>query len=72
MVNILKELGFENRSKGDFLDARLTHCEKDELLFKLKRLGALSIHTKQLDMALSSDNVALWYQKEIQKKLKEL
>lgn len=72
MVNILKDLGFENRSKGDFLDARLTHCEKDELLFKLKRLGALSIHTKQLDMALSSDSIALWYQQEIQKKLEEM
>jgi hypothetical protein len=41
-------------------------------LIKLKQLGALSIHTKQLDMALSSDKVALWYQNEIQRKLEEL
>jgi pyruvate,water dikinase len=72
IVNIVKDMGFENRSKGDFLDTKLTHCEKELLLPKLKRLGALSIHTKQLDMALSSDEVALWYEQDIKKKLDEL
>jgi pyruvate,water dikinase len=72
IVSILKAMGFDNRSRGDFLDTRLTHCEKELLLSKLKRLGALSIHTKQLDMALSSDEVALWYEQEIQRKLDEM
>lgn len=72
IVNILTEMGFENQSRGDFMDARLTHCDKDEMLFKIKRLGALSIHTKQLDMALSSDEVALWYEQEIKRKLDTL
>jgi pyruvate,water dikinase len=69
IVNILKEMGFENECKGDFLDARVAYIDKDDVLFKLKRLGALSIHTKQLDMALSSDEVAAWYEGEIKQKL---
>ena len=69
IINILKDMGFENESKGDFLDARVAYNDKDDVLSKLRRLGALSIHTKQLDMALSSDEVAAWYEEEIKKKL---
>jgi len=72
IINILKDMGFENQSKGDFLDARIAYAGRDDLLFKLRRLGALSIHTKQLDMALSSDEVAAWYEQEIKKKLDTL
>lgn len=72
IISILKDMGFENESKGDFLDARIAYDSKDDTLTKLRRLGALSIHTKQLDMALSSDEVAAWYQEEILRKLDAL
>jgi pyruvate,water dikinase len=72
IINILKDMGFENESKGDFLDARVAYDNKEDVLIKLKRLGALSIHTKQLDMALSSDEVAAWYEEEIKRKLDNL
>jgi pyruvate,water dikinase len=72
IINILKDMDFEVESKGDFLDARVAYNNKEESLFKLKRLGALSIHTKQLDMALSSDEVAAWYEQEIKHKLDTL
>jgi pyruvate,water dikinase len=72
IINILKSMGFENECKGDFLDARIAYDGRDDTLLKLRRLGALSIHTKQLDMALSSDEVAAWYQEEIERKLDAL
>jgi len=72
IINILKDMDFEVESKGDFLDARVAYNNKDDSCFKLKRLGALSIHTKQLDMALSSDEVAAWYEEEIKRKLDSL
>jgi len=72
IINILKQIGFENSSKKDFLDSSISHCGKEEILKKLKWLGALSIHTKQLDMTLSNDEIAGWYEEDILKKLKEL
>jgi pyruvate,water dikinase len=72
IVNILKTIGFENFSKGDFLDSGISHTEKNDLLKKLKWLGALSIYTKQLDMALSSDGISKWYEDDILKKLEEM
>ena len=72
IINILKEMDFESESKGDFLDARVDYNNKEESIYKLRRLGALSVHTKQLDMALSSDEVAAWYEQEIKGKLDAL
>jgi pyruvate,water dikinase len=72
IIGVLKDMGFENQSKGDFLDARVAYNGKDDTLLKLARLGALSIHTKQLDMALSSDELADWYEEEIKRKLDTL
>jgi pyruvate,water dikinase len=72
ITNILKDMDFEVESKGDFLDARVAYNNMEDSRFKLRRLGALSIHTKQLDMALSSDEVAAWYEEEIKRKLDSL
>ncbi len=72
IVEILKEIGFDNFNKGDFLDCGISHCEREVVLEKLEWLGALSVHTKQLDMVLSTDDIALWYKDEILTKLKAM
>ncbi len=61
LVEILGRLGFENRSENDFLDTVITNQESETTLRLLGIVGRLTILTKQLDMALSSDAVSRWY-----------
>ena len=69
ILEILEKLGFENYSSGDFLDTFIAYESKKGILDKLHLLGRLSMLTKQLDMALSNDNIAEWYKKDIMRKL---
>lgn len=69
ILEILEKLGFENYSSGDFLDTFIAYESKQGILDKLHLLGRLSMLTKQLDMALSNDNIAEWYKKDIMRKL---
>ncbi len=66
---ILGRLGFENKSRGDFLDSSFDGAEETVTLHTLFLLGKLIMMTKQLDMALSNDAVAEWYRDEILEKL---
>lgn len=69
IMEILTRMGFENSSRGDFLDAMLSYQGPQAISEKLHLLGRLTMLTKQLDMALSSDAVAQWYTEDILKKL---
>lgn len=69
ITDILSELGFENDSKGDFLDARISYYDGESIRKRLFVLGRLTMLTKQLDMALSNDSIAEWYKNDIMKKL---
>lgn len=69
ITRILREMGFECRSKGDYLDAVTSHKDAGAVAEKLTGLGRLTVMTKQLDMALSSDQVASWYTNDIMKRL---
>jgi pyruvate,water dikinase len=69
LVEILSKFGFENFSKGDFLDARLSYRDAESIRTGLYNLGRLTMLTKQLDMALSNDSIAAWYTRDILKKL---
>ena len=62
-------MGFVNRSKSDFLQANTAHLEGQELMDILGKVGRLTLLTKQLDMALSTDAIAHWYIKEYSKRL---
>jgi len=66
---ILRRLGFRRISKGDFLQAEITHRAEDQIVSILHTLGRLTMMTKQLDMALSTDAIALWYIDEFSKRL---
>ena len=69
LTDILSKAGFENFSKADFLDARLSCQDADSTTESLHLLGRLTVMTKQLDMALSNDSIAKWYTNDFMKKL---
>jgi pyruvate,water dikinase len=69
LTDILSLAGFENFSKGDFLDARMSYQDAESTVRALYLLGRLTVMTKQLDMALSNDAIARWYTNDILKKL---
>jgi pyruvate,water dikinase len=66
---ILKKIGFENMSHGDFLHSQIAYCSKEVIKDRLYILGRLTIMTKQLDMALSNDSIAQWYLNDFLTKL---
>lgn len=69
VTRILRAMGFENSSKGDFLDSRITYLRCRDVQRKLKLIGRLTIMTKQLDMALPNDSIADWYTRDFMNKL---
>ncbi len=66
---ILDAMGFEHTSKGDVLDTHCTFLAKDEMLSRLQKLGSLTMMTKQLDMALSNDQITDWYINDFKRQL---
>ena len=69
LTDILTKAGFENYSKGDFLDSRLSYQDAQSTRDALYLLGRLTVLTKQLDMALSNDAITKWYTNDFLKKL---
>ena len=66
---LLKSMGFEYTHKGDFIDARIDYQEPTAIVENLRQLGRITVMTKQLDMALSNDNITQWYLGDFKKKL---
>ncbi len=52
---VLREYGFLSKTKGDFIVARTSHIEQDEVLRILEMSGRLIAFTRQLDADLRSD-----------------
>jgi pyruvate, water dikinase len=66
---ILERFHFWVGTKGDLLSARLERQEKEILTDRLKVLGYLILHTRQLDMILSDPGKVDW---QIKKMLEEI
>ena len=66
---ILERFHFWVQKKGDIISARLERQEKDCLTERLKVLGYLILHTRQLDMVLSDPGRVRWYVEEMLKEL---
>ena len=66
---ILERFHFWVQIKGDMISARLERREKGYLVERLKVLGYLILHTRQLDMVLADSGRVNWY---LDKMLKEL
>lgn len=69
ICELLRRLGFENASQGDFLDTVIAYQGPEAMLMRLRMLGRITILTKQLDLTLSSDARARWYLDDFVKKL---
>jgi pyruvate,water dikinase len=60
LTRVLGLLGFDSHGRGDFLDARASDEPAAAIHDALHALGRLTVMTKQLDIALSNDEVARW------------
>lgn len=69
LAEVLSRLGFEVETSGDFFSCIISHIDIKEVEEKLGKLGRITMLTKQLDMALSNDEVAAWYTHDIMRKL---
>jgi pyruvate,water dikinase len=69
MAEVLSRLGFEVETSGDFFSCSISHLDIKDAEEKLGQLGRITMLTKQLDMALSNDEVAAWYTHDILRKL---
>jgi pyruvate,water dikinase len=70
--SLLEEYGFRVEVKGDALFARLEGQQEEVMQEKLKVLGYLIIHTRQLDMIMSDGASINNYRARIQDDLKSL
>ena len=69
ITSILSAMGFVCQRRADFLSATMSYKDSQHILHTLHLLGRLTILTKQLDMALSSDGITQWYTRDFMKKL---
>jgi pyruvate,water dikinase len=69
MMDLLSRLGFEHTSRGDFLDSSIAYLDEAAVAEKLRLLGRITMLTKQLDMALSNDEITRWYAEDFARKL---
>ena len=69
---LLEIYGFQVRLRDDSLVARMDNYEADFLLQRLKILGHVIIHTRQLDMIMDNDHIAEQYRERMQAELEEV
>jgi len=69
---ILVENGFRVQIREDNLAARVEGQAKDFMLDRIKILGYLSLHTRQLDMIMSNKAKVNYYRSKINKDIREV
>ena len=65
----LDDAGFQHHSKGDYFYTITAYHDQKTIEEKLHLLGRLTMMSKQLDMALTNDEVAKWYTEDFIVKL---
>ena len=69
---ILEKYDFRVAVREDNLIARLEHHEKEYMKERLRILGYLTLHTRQLDMIMANDSHVRYYKTKIEKEIKGL
>jgi pyruvate,water dikinase len=69
---LLEENGFRVDFKEDHLSARSEDHDPDKVIDRLKVLGYLIIHTRQLDMIMSNDAMVSHYRARIRGEITEI
>jgi len=69
---ILDEYGFRTQVKEDTLMARVEDKEMEYMKDRLKVLGFLTIHTRQLDMIMANPSSFRFYQSKLSNEIQEL
>jgi pyruvate,water dikinase len=69
---LLEIYGFQVRLRDDSLVARMDNYEADFIMQRLKILGHLIIHTRQLDMIMDNDHIAGQYRERMQAELEKV
>ncbi|MDY6973530.1 MAG: PEP/pyruvate-binding domain-containing protein [Thermodesulfobacteriota bacterium] len=72
LKEILEEYGFRVELNDDNLIARLEGHDKDSMRERLKILGYLTMHSRQLDMIMSNDSKVEYYRSKIGKDIKNI
>ncbi|MFZ2632739.1 MAG: PEP/pyruvate-binding domain-containing protein [Desulfosalsimonadaceae bacterium] len=72
IADILADNGFRVEVREDTLIARVEGFEMDYMLERLKILGYLIIHTRQLDMIMTNPNAVCYYRAKIDKDIQKI
>lgn len=72
IAELLEDYGFRVEVKEDSLSARLERHELDFVITRLKILGYLIIHTRQLDMIMSNGAMVSYYRSRIQREIQDM
>jgi len=67
LAEILEEYGFKVTIKKDSLFSRIDSRDKDFMEKRLKVLGYLTIHTRQIDMIMARDSAVNYYKSKFKK-----
>jgi pyruvate,water dikinase len=70
LADVFSYMGFDPQSTGDFLSSKISYLSREDMFTKLTLLGRITMMTKQLDMALTNDEVKDWYTRDILKRLR--
>jgi pyruvate,water dikinase len=72
IANILEDFGFRTEVREDALFARLEREDEETMKEKLRILGYLIIHTRQLDMIMSNEASTLIYREKIMNDIRSI
>jgi pyruvate,water dikinase len=72
LAEILEECGFKVTVKKDSLFSRIDNRERDFMEKRLKALGYLTIHTRQIDMIMSRESTVNYYKAKFKKEIGQI
>ena len=67
---LLEQFDFRIQIKEDSIQARIEGHNRDFLLERLKVLGYIIVHTRQLDMVMINEATLNWYYNDMSKAIK--